>query len=138
MRRVLTALTLCFALATPAGAGEADDIRDVISDQIAAFARSDLEAAFEHASPGIQSMFGNPERFGKMVRTSYPMVWRPVRWEMMGPARKSAFGPVESLQPVLFVDRDGRLWEAEYQMQQVDGVWRINGVALMRLPGVAS
>ena len=86
------------------------------------------------ASPTIQSKFGTPEGFRYMVETGYPMIWRPARYEMLALAETAA-GPVQT---VLFQDREGRLYEAAYEMQLIDGVWRINGVRLRALPGVGS
>ena len=50
----LLALLVALAAAPPVGAEErADSIRSVIASQLSAFQRNDLEAAFDHASPGI-------------------------------------------------------------------------------------
>lgn len=132
---ILPALALVCALALPLRAEEpADSIQGVIADQIGAFQRSDLGTAFAHASPSIQRIFGDPDRFGQMVRGGYPMIWRPARWQMLALA-----GPEGApVQRVLFEGQDGVLYEADYAMVQVDGIWRINGVSLRRLPGVAS
>ena len=128
------AFVLAFAPHQRAGAGTAEDIQAVIEDQIDAFGREDLPEAFSYASPGIQGLFGTPERFGQMVRKGYPMVWRPARWEMLE-LESSARGPV---QVVLFEDGSGRLWEAFYYMTRVDGRWRIGGVELRRLETLGS
>jgi hypothetical protein len=139
MRRILTLMMILLAPAIvnilPAHADEpADTIQSVIAAQIEALQANDLTAAFSHASPTIQSKFGTPEFFGKMVRTGYPAIWRPSRYEMLALADTSG-GPVQT---VLFQDREGRLFEAAYQMQLIDGIWRINGVLLRTLPGVSS
>ncbi len=119
----------------PARAAEpADSIRAVIVAQLDAFQANDPAAAFAHASPMIQSKFGTPEGFRRMVETGYPVIWRPARYEMLALAETAA-GPVQT---VLFQDREGRFFEAAYQMQLIDGVWRINGVYLRALPGVGS
>jgi hypothetical protein len=134
MRPVL-ALILVLLAALPARAGEpADSIRLVIAAQIEAMQINDLTAAFAHASPAIQSKFGTPENFGRMVKTGYPAIWRPARYEMLGLANATG-GPV---QKVMFEDREGQLFEAAYEMQLIGGVWRINGVFLRALPGVSS
>ncbi|MEO0821398.1 MAG: DUF4864 domain-containing protein [Pseudomonadota bacterium] len=134
---LVPALLLAIAVALPGQAARADDaaaIRGVIADQIAAFQRDDLDAAFAHASPGIQGKFRSPDTFGQMVRYGYPMIWRPSRWEM-GETATTEAGPVQT---VLFEDAAGALWEADYSMTEVDGVWRISGVTLRKIPGVAS
>ena len=119
----------------PARAEEpADSIQAVIVSQLDALQANDPAAAFAHASPTIQSKFGTPEVFQSMVETGYPVIWRPARYEMLALAETAA-GPVQT---VLFQDRDGRFFEAAYEMQLIDGVWRINGVYLRALPGVGS
>ena len=78
MRRGLLGAVLLAALGSGAGAQDAQGaIREVISDQIAAFEADDFATAFGFASPAIREMFGTPDRFGRMVREGYPMVWRP-------------------------------------------------------------
>lgn len=106
----------------------------VIRDQIAAFQRDDLDAAFAHASPSIQSKFGTAEVFGQMVARGYPMIWRPARYAI-GELAEDSRGPVQT---VTFVDETGTAYEADYLMERVDGVWRIDGVTLRRLPGTTS
>lgn len=136
MRTLLVALTLVFGLALavsrPAAEEPADGIRAVIEDQLAAFRRDDLAAAFAHASPGIRAIFGSAETFGMMVETRYPMIWRPARHTMLR-LQETAAGLVQT---VLFEDRMGRLHEADYLMVQVDGIWRIAGVELRAMPGM--
>ena len=112
----------------------ADSIQAVITSQLSAFEANDLDAAFAHASPTIQTKFRNPEIFGEMVASGYPMIWRPSGYEMLD-LRQTEMGPV---QMVLFQDAQGRFYEAAYEMRLVDGVWRINGVYLRQSPGVGS
>jgi len=66
-----------------------------------------------------------------MVRTSYPVVYRPssVRFE--------TFQVIDDqvIQPVRLADAGGTVWIAFYAMQrQPDASWRINGCQLARLP----
>jgi hypothetical protein len=131
LRAVCAALFL--AMAAPAAAEESPAIRGVISDQLEAFQRDDWEGAFAFASPGIRSMFRTPENFGRMVRGGYAMVWRPSDVEF-GPLEDGPRGPV---QIVYFIDSDGARWVAAYEMEQVDGVWRIDGVRIRRMPDAA-
>jgi hypothetical protein len=135
MRRFVLLCLALAALALPVRADEpGDSIRAVIVDQLNAFRANDLGAAFAHASPMIQSKFRTPEIFGQMVQAGYPMVWRPSRYEMEA-LTETPRGPVQT---VLFEDQHGRLFEADYEMRQVDGEWRINGVTLRELPGLGS
>ncbi len=132
----LAAFFLAVGIALPAPALAQDAaIEAVIDEQIAAFQRDDLDAAFGFAAPGIQQKFGNPEIFGQMVQQGYPMIWRPSRYEHRG---LEAAGEGVFVKTVLFEDATGALYEADYLMGQTDGVWRIRGVQLRKLPGVTS
>ena len=131
---ILTALTLLIVPIASKAAEPDDSIQAVIADQIAAFQANDVARAFGHAAPNIQRIFETPQRFGQMVRQGYPMVWRPARYEWLKIVQTD-FGPV---QVVLFEDQRGQLHEAGYLMEQVDGVWRINGVKLREVEGVGA
>lgn len=140
-RRLLPSLALasCLALGVPALAADdepehAAAIRAVILDQLEAFRADEIDRAFAHASPGIQSMFRTPERFRRMVEQGYPMIWRPERVDVGG---IEAAGEA-LIQTMVFVDRTGQVFEADYRMELVDGVWRIAGVTLRKLPGLSS
>ncbi len=119
--------------APAAQAGPAEEIRAVIENQLEAFQRDDWEGAFAFASPMIRDMFRTPERFGGMVRGGYPMVWRPSRVEI-GPLERTPRGPV---QLVYLEDAAGVLHVAAYEMIEIDGVWRINGVRIRRMEDAA-
>ena len=132
---LLAGLVLALApVHAPRAGGHDGAIRAVIEDQLAAFRRGDLVAAFDHAAPSIRAMFGTPENFGRMVMTGYPMVWRPAGHRMLGLA-ETRQGPVQT---VLFEDAQGRLHEADYHMVEIDGIWRIAGVYLREVPGVGT
>jgi hypothetical protein len=117
-------------LAGLAGSARAQDpgaaIRQVISDQIAAFRADDLATAFSYASPAIREMFGDADRFGRMVRDGYPMVWRP------GNVRFAALEDRNGrwVQGVIVTDQAGALHVLDYEKVPLDGEWRINGVSL--------
>ena len=130
---LLTALMVCslsFGLAKADGAA----IRDVIAAQIDAFQRNDLPDAFSHASPAIKQLFQTPERFGAMVQSGYPMVWRPsaMRFGVLSERRG------RQVQSVLFEDAAGVSHLAEYEMIDIDGVWQINGVRILPAPGAGA
>lgn len=124
MLRVVLAFAVWFAAGHPAAADEAADIRGVIDRQIAAFAASDLAAAFGFASPMIQQMFGDPETFGRMVITGYPMIWRPTSIRHLG--LRDDHGRV--LHRMAFGDAAGRVHLFDYEMVEGPDGWRINGV----------
>lgn len=113
----------CVALAslavTPvrAAQGHAGEIRAVIEAQLAAFAADDAVKAFSFASPTIQRMFGTPEDFLMMLRTGYPVVYRP---------SSVLFHPLEvvdgePIQVVQMSDATGQVWLAVYKMQRQPG-----------------
>ena len=139
MKRTLLALAvLVFALpastvAAAADVNEADRgaIRAVIEDQLAAFGRDDADAAFAHASPGIQTKFRTPEIFMHMVRTAYQPVYRPREVEFRDIVEIDGV-PV---QHVFFVGPGGELVIALYSMErQPDGAWKIAGCSLVQAP----
>jgi hypothetical protein len=135
---LLASLFVCaatFSFAADVSAGDATAIRAVIREQLDAFARDDAARAFSLASPGIQARFGTPEAFLEMVRSAYPVVYRP---------RSVVFDAAviiegEVMQPVRMIDTQGAAWIALYPMErQRDGKWRINGCQLGRLTGRAT
>ena len=135
LRRILVLALLLLPLAAhaqaPANIPAADSaaIRQVISDQIAAFRRDDGPGAFAYASPMIQNMFGTPELFMDMVRNGYPPVYRPQRFEF----RRLVWMDGQLTQLVDIVGPDGIAVVAAYAMElQPNGVWRINGCRLLR------
>ena len=84
--------------------GERTAIRRVIEQQMEAFRRHDAKAAFAHAAPAIQEMFGTPETFMLMVRREYPPIYQP---------RSFTFGELEIIggeftQNVTVIGEDGQ------------------------------
>jgi hypothetical protein len=136
LRSLLPALFLIGA-AAPAPAAEvatqdAVEIREVIAEQLDAFARDDAPRAFLLATRGIRAQFGTPEAFMDMVRTGYPVVYRPKSVQFEEPVIVDG----EVIQPVRMTDAEGRAWIAFYPMErQADAGWRINGCVLERLMG---
>ncbi|MEM0949845.1 MAG: DUF4864 domain-containing protein [Pseudomonadota bacterium] len=134
--RLITSLAIVFALLTgPAFAQESDpEIPGVIQSQIDAFLQDDFATAFGFASPGIKRFFGSPDRFGQMVRQGYPMVWRPGDVQFLDQEPKD--GAIH--QKVLITDRAGVQHVLDYQMIPTDEGWQINGVQILRAPGVGA
>ncbi len=112
----------------PAARAQEEPIRAVISAQIAAFEMDDFDTAFTFASPTIQSIFGSAQNFGTMVKNGYPMVWRPDDLKFLALERRGGV----LWQDVLVRDSRGALHILEYQMQQGDSGWKINGVSIRR------
>lgn len=133
-KSILTAafltLALPIALAAPRAEAQtveqADAIENTIRGQISAMRADDWEGAFSFASPMIQGIFKSPYNFSEMVKNGYPMVWKPkdVRTGELVPT------PRGLMQTMIFVDQKGRLYIADYLMQEIEGEWRINGVQI--------
>lgn len=121
---LLLGLGLGAARAQDAGA----DIQAVISGQIEAFKVDDFETAFSFASPSIKRMFGDPDRFGAMVQSGYPMVWRPAEVRFSGLETTGG----RTIQSVVVTDSAGALHVLDYEMIPADSGWQINGVTLRR------
>ncbi len=130
LSRIIVMLVLFAAPAqAQSSVADADQARiiGVIQGQLAAFQADAAGEAFSYATPGIQRMFGTPERFMAMVRSGYQPVYRPQEVEFRE-LRDTAEGPVQS---VLVVGPDGVAVMALYIMQQqADGTWRIAGCVL--------
>ena len=109
-------------------------IEATIDAQIDAFLRDDFAGAFGYASPNIQGIFGSSDRFGQMVRRGYPMVWRPaeVDYEDLREIAGNLW------QRVRITDQAGKVHFLDYQMIETGEGWRINGVQLLRAPGVSA
>ncbi|MBI3372346.1 MAG: DUF4864 domain-containing protein [Betaproteobacteria bacterium] len=130
---VLAALLPFASAAQGLAPGEARAVRSVIEAQLDAFQRDDAPGAFSYAAPGIRSAFGTAESFIEMVRSSYPVVYRPRSVHFEAPVLIEG----EVVQTVRMTDAEGRAWLAVYPMErQPDGGWKINGCRLGRLPGL--
>ena len=136
MRRLfltlLWAACAAFAIAPAVradGVSNADvrGVRAVVQAQLEAFAADDATRAFSFAAPALREMFGTAERFVAMVRSSYPVVYRPAAVAFEVPEAAGA----EVVQRVHFTDSAGALWLATYRLQrQPDNNWRISGCVL--------
>lgn len=134
MRRWMSGLVFgAMMVAQPAAAQDAA-IRGVIGAQVEAFLADDFERAFTYASPAIRRIFGTPERFGRMVREGYPMVYRPreVRYLDL----RTVAGRL--WQRVMMTDAEGRIHFLDYEMVETPEGWQINAVQILRdaAPGV--
>lgn len=138
MVRTFALALLLFGLTAVSPAAEvspedATAIRAVIAEQLEAFARDDARRAFSLATVEIRERFRTPEAFMDMVRTGYPVVYRPKSVQF---DKSAAVVDGVVIQPVRMTDAEGNAWIALYPMQrQPDGVWRINGCQLARLRG---
>ncbi len=126
------AASFCLALSLlPAAAEEpegAQAARSVIQSQLDAFRDEAIARAYTFAAPNIKRIFPTPDVFGRMVRNGYPMVWNPSDIEFLDAAPR---GDV-IIQRLRIVDQAGVPFIAEYAMRNVDGVWRIAGVEILK------
>lgn len=120
---------------------DARAVRQVVQDQLDAFATDDAERAFSYASPSIRAQFGDAAGFMAMVRSGYPMVVRPAAVSFFRPqADDAADANAASVrQEVRLRDRDGRLWMATYLLERQPGIgWRISGCVVRADDGKSS
>ena len=118
--------------ASAVAAADARAVRDVVAAQLDAFAHDDATRAFSYAAPAIQAMFQTPERFLAMVRSGYPVVYRPTGATFFVPQRLGD----DIVQMVQLGDADGATWVATYRLErQRDGAWRIKGCDVQRASG---
>jgi hypothetical protein len=110
------------------------DIEATIQSQFDAFLDRDVGAAWQYASPNIQSLFGNAENFGRMVQQGYPMVWTPGQVEFID---LQSLGSI-IVQRVEVIDQAGTAHYLGYQMIRTENGWRINGVQVLRAPQVGA
>ncbi|HEY9191270.1 MAG TPA: DUF4864 domain-containing protein [Methyloversatilis sp.] len=115
-------------------AADARQIRAVIEAQLAAFAADDAARALSYAAPDIRRRYAEPERFLKMVREHYPVVYRHASVGFLPPEIEDD----EVFQAVEMSDADGVLWVAIYRMGRLeDGHWRIMGCRVVSGEGQA-
>lgn len=131
----LSGLAFGPSLATAAvTAAQARQAQMLVRAQLDAFAADDAPLAFSFAAASIQQMFGTPERFLQMVRTSYPVVYRPASVAFLAPKQDGK----AIVQPVHMTDGQGGSWLAVYRLlQQKDKSWRIAGCVLVAERGQA-
>ena len=137
MRTLVSGFALWLALAglgfAPSGraavpASDAEQVQSVVRAQLAAFAVDDGERAFSFAAPELRQMFGTSALFMRMVRASYPVVYRPASVTFLQPKPDQDV----VLQPVQMADAKGASWLAMYRVQrQADKTWRIAGCILV-------
>ena len=128
---LLLALAPLVANAQTVSAADAAAVRKVIEAQLDAFRKDDAPRAFSYATAGIRLTFVTAENFMAMVRSEYPVVYRPrtVAFDKPVPVDDD-----ELVQPVRMTDDGGRTWIALYPMERgSDGVWRTNGCQLRRI-----
>lgn len=125
---LILAASMLFAPALSAQQPRNAAIETIITRQLDAFRGNDGVSAFVHASPMIQGMFGDAGRFLGMVQQAYPQISQSRSAKFL----KLAMVDDRLIQTVLVEGADGSFVTAAYEMVEIDGVWRINGCALVR------
>lgn len=127
MRRILVLIMWLWASMAPA---QEADIQTVIAQQMSDIAGRDMGAAFDHASPMIQGMFGNPANFGAMVQQLYPMVWNNAETRFL------ELREIDGVlwQKLMIRDDTGGFHLLDYEMIETDRGWKIDGVVLLPAP----
>ena len=140
MRRAMLILWFMFAgfgAAAPAQAievksADAKAVRVLIEAQLKAFAADDAPRAFSFATPELRQAIGSAERFMDMVRSVYPVVYRPASVSFLAPAWVDG----RLTQALRLTDAQGSAWIALYHLQlQADESWRISGCELVQAEG---
>lgn len=135
LRLILAVPLVLMTLLAPVQAQSRDDaIRDTIGRQFDAFRADDFAGAFEFASPNIQGIFGSADNFGAMVRNGYPMVWRPGSVQYLDLREEDG----RLKQRVEIEDASGTVHYLDYEMIETEDGWKINGVAVVKQPGVSA
>ncbi|MEZ5925024.1 MAG: DUF4864 domain-containing protein [Hyphomicrobiaceae bacterium] len=133
---LMTLLALTPIPAVSASEADLTAARQVIADQLAAFARDDGAAAYAFAAPEIQAKFPSPEIFMAMVRQGYSPVYRQHSYGF-AESEVEADGIIR--QTVDIIAADGTAWTAEYRLRPgPDGRLRIIACRLVKAPGVGA
>ncbi|KAB6718133.1 MULTISPECIES: DUF4864 domain-containing protein [Roseobacteraceae] len=111
----------------------ADEMTDVISDQLQAFQKRDVGTAWEYASPMIQGQFVDPRSFAHIVEQGYGPIWNnaTVRFGM------NMVQDGRVIQTVIVTDQTGQTQGYEYDMIETDAGWKVNGVRPIDVADVA-
>lgn len=137
--RILLSLILTMLMLLPAiGQETASETpwRAAIDGQIQALRANDGAAALAFAGAAFRAIYkDDPAKFaGDITRSGYGPITQS-RSHSFGAFRQVA--PGAAVQVVEFVDRDGRVWEALYQLADEDGEgWRVEGVVLRGTAGL--
>ena len=113
-------------------------LQTVVQSQLAAFAKDDADKAFSYAAPELRKSIGSSSAFMAMVKSSYPVVYRPASVVFLKPESTDtgAKSGAEVIQRVQMLDASGASWLAVYSLQrQKDKSWRIASCVLLENKG---
>lgn len=131
MRILILLAALFIGAVTPVrAAGDIATAQTVIRSQEQAIGRDDADTAYALASPTIQLLFPDPQKFLGMVRDGYPAVYRHRSFDFG--ASRNENGTI--VQEVQIIDASGVAWSARYTLEQEpDGNLKISGCTLTKL-----
>jgi hypothetical protein len=113
-------------------AADEKSIRAVVEGQLAAFAKDDANKAFSFAAPNVRNTFGSAANFMSMVRSDYPVFYRPASVAFLKVEGKDG----DVIQRVQMADASGEAWLAAYSLQkQKDNSWLITGCTVIKYKG---
>jgi len=105
-------------------AGATDVVRDVVEQQMHAFAAQDAMQAFALADHDLRNQFGTADAFLATVREQYPMLMHPTSVLFLKPATDGTI----ALQKVRMSDDQGASYTLTYLLnREGDNQWRIAG-----------
>ncbi len=138
--RVASSLLVLACIATvPSPAQEAvvgdAPWQPVITGQIEAFRHHDAPAAFQYAADAFRVRFTSPEAFFVAIIGSGYSPLMTSRSHSFGGFRK--LGEKTVLQSVALIGNDLSRYEVLYQLAEEPAGWRVQGVQLIRQPGMA-
>ena len=128
------AIWVCIVPAQASSLTPADSraVRGVVEAQLAAFAKDDAVKAFSFAAPNVRETFGTATNFMSMVRSGYPVVYRPASVTFLTAQLRDK----QVVQRVQMNDADGEAWLAVYTLEkQKNKVWRITGCLVVENKG---
>lgn len=104
------------------------EIRQVIQNQLDAFARDDGEASYALAAPSVKERFPTPEAFNKMVRDNYSPIYNPREIKFLTPSIIQG----RIMQGIQFLSDENQLLLAVFTVErQEDMTWKIKACSLM-------
>lgn len=105
-------------------AASTEVVRQVVEQQLHAFAAQDAMQAFALADQDLRTQFGTADAFLATVREQYPMLMHPASVLFLKPETDGTI----ALQKVRLADEDGASWTLTYLLnRQRDNQWRISG-----------